>query len=380
VKIAFVCTSAGFLQHLMPLIRAAMADGHQLHVFCAPGPNADELSAAGAVFHAVPMERRIDFASDLRALRILWRELGELRPDLLHAHNPKGGLLGILAGFARRVPYRIYHLHGSPLLTARGAKRAVFWCVEWLALELATHRVSVSRSLMLALGRMGLRRARHLRVLGAGSIAGIDLDEFRPRSLAPSLATAPPTVAFVGRFIAEKGLSELAEAWVRVLAAFPDARLLLAGAPDGLACAGYHRLVKQTGVRDVGYQRQIGHFLEGVDVLVLPSYREGLSTVVLEGHAAQVAVVGTEVPGIVDLVQPGQSGWLVPSGDADSLGAALVEALMEPGRRLSYGRAGRELVERCYEREAVLAAHLALYRSILGDEAPLTAKSEARRP
>src|SRR5690242_16432595 len=77
----------------------------------------------GVGIHAVPMARRITPFRDLRAVHKMWRVFRRIRPHIVHAHTPKGGVLGMLSAWLARVPVRIYHMHGLPFITARGWKR-----------------------------------------------------------------------------------------------------------------------------------------------------------------------------------------------------------------------------------------------------------------
>jgi glycosyltransferase involved in cell wall biosynthesis len=105
--------------------------------------------------------------------------------------------------------------------------------------------------------------------------------------------------------------------------------------------------------------------LSGVNVVVLPSYREGLPRVLEEAAACGRAIVTTDVPGCRDAIEPGITGLLVPVRDAPALAQAIRQLVEDRALRQRMGAAGRQLAERSYSVENIVAAHLNLYRELL---------------
>jgi glycosyltransferase involved in cell wall biosynthesis len=114
-----------------------------------------------------------------------------------------------------------------------------------------------------------------------------------------------------------------------------------------------------------GYRTDMPDVIARSNLVVLPSYREGMPKVLLEAAAAGRAVVTTDVPGCRDSIQPGVTGLIVPVCDADSLARAIEQLLLNPERRKAMGLAGRELAEREFDVNSVVDKHLAIYREIL---------------
>ena len=124
--------------------------------------------------HTIRMRRAISPLSDLGSLISIQRCLDDLNPTIVHAHTPKAGLLGMLAARRSNVPVRFYHLHGLPLATARGIKRPLLRRCDQLACR-AAHRVyCVSESLREVAIRQRVCTRQQARVLGSGSICGVD--------------------------------------------------------------------------------------------------------------------------------------------------------------------------------------------------------------
>ena len=122
--------------------------GFLVEALSSPGPLLERFGAReGVRVHAVEMARRITPLQDLVAIARLWRRLRAIRPHIVHAHTPKAGLLGMIAAWLARVPVRIYHIHGLPLMTASGHKR---WLLRWsekISCWLAQQVLCVSHSI-----------------------------------------------------------------------------------------------------------------------------------------------------------------------------------------------------------------------------------------
>src|SRR5579864_1485400 len=163
--------------------------GFEVHAVSSPGLMLDRFCSREQVHpHAIGMERRITPWRDLAALAVMWRLFRRLRPALVHAHTPKGGLLGMLAAKAAGVPGRVFHIHGLPHLTAAGGRRQLLKWSTRIACR-ASHRVlCVSPSIREAAVSEGLLPEWKVVVPAAGSVNGVDADGlFNPGRLAPEM-------------------------------------------------------------------------------------------------------------------------------------------------------------------------------------------------
>ena len=309
----------------------------------------------GIAVHAVEMPRRITPLDDLVALWRLFRLLRRIQPDLVHAHTPKGGLLGIVAAWLARVPVRIYHIHGLPYVTAKGPRR---WLLQWAERTSCTlsHRVlCVSHSIRAVVVAEGICPSQEIEVLLAGSINGVDSQgRFNPATkcekmrwhLRQSFGIPRDSlvVGYVGRIVRDKGFVELIEAWRTLREEFPLLHMLIVGpfepqdpVPSNVECIlrGTERIHLAGQIEDPSALYAI------MDIVVLPSYREGLPLVPLEAAAMALPVVATRIPGCVDAVVDGQTGTLVPPRDAWALAQAIHRYLEDPALRRRHGLAGR---------------------------------------
>jgi glycosyltransferase involved in cell wall biosynthesis len=337
----------------------------------------------GVPVHAVAMSRRITPRHDLQSLWGVRRVLCRLRPHVVHGHTPKGGLLAMLAAWLCRVPVRVYHLHGLPLATATGLKRRLLRRTEQLACALATQVLCVSRSLREAALKERLCRPDKITVLLEGNIDGVEAERvFNPALLPPEsrlkvreqfgIPADALVLGFVGRVVRDKGVAELAAAWQQLRGEFPDLHLLIVGPvepqdpipPETAAVLRDDPRVHLAGdeLELVNMPRWYG----AMDLVVLPSYREGFGVVLLEAAAMGLPVVATQIPGCRDAVKDGETGTLVPPRDAPALAQVIRQYLCDPDRRCRHGQAGRARALRDFRPEAMRAALFAEYARLLG--------------
>jgi glycosyltransferase involved in cell wall biosynthesis len=329
--------------------------------------------------HAVPMARRVSPLADLVSLLRMCRLLARLRPDIVHAHTPKGGLIGMLGAWLVRTPVRIYHIHGFPFLTATGRRRFLLRAVERLSCRLATRVLCVSRSVAAVADQEGVCGADRILVPGQGTINGIDAaGTFDPARYpaaeraairaANGIPSGATVVGFVGRLVRDKGVGELAAAWKELSAVFPALHLLVCGPVedgDPVAADDLAYLRSAARVHLTGEVLDMPACYAAMDILALPTYREGFPLVPMEASAMALPVVASAVPGCLDAVVDGVTGTLVPARDAAALARALHRYVEDPDLRARHGQAGRERILADFRPEAMWAALYGEYQRLL---------------
>jgi glycosyltransferase involved in cell wall biosynthesis len=356
------------------------ARGFAVSAVSSPGPDLVSFGhAEGVETWAVPMPRRITPWNDLMAVVALARLMRRERPTIVHAHTPKGGLLGMISATIARVPVRVYHMRGLPMATATGFRRTLLAVTERVACALAHRVLCVSHSLRDSALAHGLCAPEKIVVLLGGSGNGVDSSgRFNPSRLAPDTRTATrlrlgipdsaTVIGFVGRLVRDKGVIELFDAWQRVRAQDPGVHLLLVGpfepqdpVPEHIAAS----LRADPRTHLAGMDWNTPPLYAAMDLVVLPTHREGFPNVPLEAAAMALPVVATRIPGCTDAVADGVTGVLVPVHDATSLADAMMRYVQDRERRRDHGDAGRARVRSEFGQEAIWEALLVEYTRLL---------------
>ena len=359
------------LHHLEGQIRASIAAGHEVFVITMRGPETERIRALGvAGVVCVDIAREISPVADFIALLGLWREFGRLKPDLIHSITPKAGLLAAIAGCLRGVPIRLHTFTGQAWAERKGLVRWLSRLADRVIVRLNTRCYADSFSQREFLVAEGICRQEEIRVLGSGSLAGVDLKRFdigRLRGAAAEtrarlgIPAAHKVIVFVGRVTRDKGVGEL----VAAFGGLRNAALVLVGPPeaerDPLAPETLAEIERNPAIHATGYDPEPERYLAAADILCLPSYREGFGIVVLEAAALGVPCIGTRIVGLTDAVVDGVTGVLVPPKDAGALGSALMELLTGDACRRALGEAARDRVRREFDAEAMNADLLAEY-------------------
>jgi glycosyltransferase involved in cell wall biosynthesis len=198
-----------------------------------------------------------------------------------------------------------------------------------------------------------------------------------PGTLRARLGLPPdaPVVGFVGRLTRDKGLPELVEAFDAILAARPQAHLLLVGwfdaSEDALGSALRSRIKNHPHIHMTGYVADTAPYYRAMDVMVLPTWREGFPNVVLEAAASGIPVVTTLCTGSRDAVVPEVTGLLIPPGYPVAIREAVLQLLRNPERRCRMGEAARAWVLQNYVNGRVQGLTVRCYKSLLERNQPV---------
>lgn len=317
-----------------------------------------------SVHHSVAMQRDPSLLSDLvgllRWVQVIWR----VRPTVVMVGTPKAGLLGILAATATFRRRRVYLLRGLRLETASGWRRALLWTLELIVCRLATDVLAVSRSLADEVVRLRLVPRGRVRVLGSGSSNGVDVCRFAPVPATTrvrvreelGIGSNSLVVGFVGRLTRDKGVVDLVDAFHAARLPVDSALLIVGPVEDPRVAeriADVSSKSRERSIICVGESEDVRSLYGAMDVLALPSYREGFPNVVIEAGACQVPTITSDATGCRDAVLPGRTGWIHPVGNVTALGRALEAAASSPEERRARGQAARRWIAQEFDRDLV---------------------------
>jgi len=359
-RVAHVTTVDLSLRYLLlNQLQRIQSEGYEVFGISADGPDVPVLEAAGIRHFAVPMTRRITPIADLRCLWALVRIMRRERFDVVHTHTPKAGLLGQLAARIAGVPIVANTLHGFYFHddTKPWLRRFYIW-MERVAAKCSDTILSQNRELGngIDVARFDRRRLTDSSLEDLRREIGLDADA--------------PVIGFVGRLVEEKGILDLLQAATAVIEAIPNAQLLIIGPydeekPDALRPDVAERYGVAANCRFAGMRNDMPELYALMDVLVLPSYREGFPRAPMEASAMGVPSVVTDIRGCREAVDHGENGLLFPVGDADALARSLIELLRDDERRARMGETGRRIAEDRFDEQKVFDRVLSEYERLL---------------
>lgn len=343
-----------FLNFRGPFLAELVARGHDV---IAVAPDVDEevstrLAGMGVRSLAIPLERTgLNPLRDFVTLVSLVRLMRSIRPDATICYTSKAVIYGSLAGWLARVPRRYAMITGLGYgFLARSLRGRLVSGLQRFLYRLALPRCHTvlfqnpdDRDLFRSLGLTG--RA----ATGVVNGSGVDVGYF-----GESPVPGRPGFLMIGRLLLSKGIREYLQAASLVHREFPEARFRLVGwldrnNPDSIAEPELERLLRDGCVDYAGRLSDVRPALAECSVFVLPSYREGTPRSVLEAMATGRAVITTDAPGCRETVVEGQTGYLVPVGDAAALAEAMRRYASDPALASAHGGAGRRLAEAKYD-------------------------------
>lgn len=349
-------------------------EGYDLLLLSPPGKYGERLLALGFRWQAVPMERRsLDPLRELALLAHLTRLFRAERPDLVHGFTLKCAIYGSLAGRAAGVRGRVGAVTGMGYVFTSDELRA--------RLLRPVVRALVGLAFAGRGGRMILQNREDQALLRAAGVvdetrihlirgSGVDCARFHgePPERKPG---QPMVVVLASRLLWDKGVAEYVEAARILRAEGRTIRFLLAGDPDPGNPAAIPAETARGWARE-GLIEWLGHvddmpgLFRGADVVVLPSYREGLPKSLIEAAACARPLITTDAPGCREVVEDGVEGFVVPVRQAQPLARAIARLDDDPELARRFGAAARAKALAAFDQEIVLDRTLAVYRELLG--------------
>jgi glycosyltransferase involved in cell wall biosynthesis len=360
-----------FLSHRLRIALEAREVGFEVHVATAPGPEIPSIVAAGLIHHALPLTRSgTSLFSELRLLGALYWLFRTIAPDLVHLVTIKPVLYGGITARLAAVPAVVAAVPGLGFVfVARGLKAVLVRTLVGAMYRLAFGKRRLRVIFQNAHDREALVHAARLPrekvVMIRGS--GVDLSEYT----ASPLPDGVPVVVLASRLLRDKGVHEFVAAAELLKRRGLEARFWLVGDPDpgnpaSVDEASLSAWRSEGTVELLGHRNDIARVFAQSSIVVLPSYYgEGVPKVLLEAAACGRAVVTTDMPGCRDAIEAGVTGLVVPPRDSVALADAVQRLLDDGELRARMGCAGRQLAEREFSIEYVIAAHLALYRELM---------------
>lgn len=325
-------------------------------------------------YQQVNILRGISILNDMKAVWGLYRYFSKMKFDAVHSVTPKAGLVTALAGFMARVSHRTHIYTGQVWANRKGFSRWLLKSMDKVIALLDNHILVDGEGQRQFLIREGVLTEKNSRVLGHGSICGVNLTRFvmaeeTRREKRTELGVSDDTVVyqFMGRLNHDKGLYELLPAFDRLAEECPKAYLVLYGSDEENVASHfseYHHLNEQN-FRYYGRTSEPQKMLQAGDVFVLPTYREGFGSSVIEAAALAIPTICSDAYGVMDAMVDDVTGLRCKVGDVESLYECMKRLYADENLRKKMGRAGRERVLRDFDGKVVTQRWVDFYHEIL---------------
>ena len=337
----------------------------------------------GIVMEAINMSRKITPFQDLKSLWEMWNFLRKEKPQIVHTHTPKAGIIGMLAARLAGVPHRLHTVAGLPLMEATGIKRKILNFVEKLTYSSATRVYPNSKGLYDFILQNNFTQSNKLKIIANGSSNGINTTFFNPEqvtetervTLREKLNIQPDdfVFVFVGRIVSDKGINELIKAFSELKTAenneLTGIKLLLVGGlesdldplnPETLA-----EINQNKDIISVGFQQDVRSFFAIADALVFPSYREGFPNVVMQAGAMGLPSIVSDINGCNEIIIEGENGLIIPPKNVEKLKEKMLTLAKDKNLYTKLKGNSRRMIENRYEQSVVWNALLEEYEGLL---------------
>ncbi len=380
-KLIRITTVPMALRYLLPgQLQFMRQNGFDVLMISADGPELkDVIASEGCAHTIVPMTRKITPVQDLKCLWQLVRIFRKERPDIVHTHTPKAGLLGMLAAKICGVQVRIHTVAGMPLMVEKGFKLKLLTFIEKLTYWAANHVWPNSGSLYNYIVAHKLTAAKKLHIISKGSTNGINLARFNAAVLGnEGIAAVKQQLHFdsdniyllcIGRLVADKGIVELVHVFGRLQQNYPQLRLVLVGdfeeELDPLPQDVHRQIEENPAIIHISWTQQVEYFMHLAHYFVFPSHREGFPNVLLQAGAMQLPIICSRIAGNVDIVTHQQTGLIFEPADEASMQHQLEFAIGQPKEMKAMAAKLYTIVQADYKRENIWQNMLATYNSLL---------------
>lgn len=372
-QVVLLANTSWYLANFRYDLACALREGGaEVHCIAPVGKYLRWLQGQGFHTHALAMgDDSFSPLDNLRTLRHLVELYRAIRPDLSHHFTPRCVVLGSLAAGRTGVRNVINALTGlGHVFTSDSPKSRLARPVLRALLQRQLNRAGRAVIFQNAddldeLVNAGIVARGHCHLIRG---SGVDTEKFRPTRA--QRGDGEIRVLFASRLIAEKGVNELVAAMEKVVREHPGAMLWLAGEPyvqnpTSLTAAELGLLDGLPWVKRLGHVDDMDRLLREVDIVALPSYREGTPKILLEAAACALPIVATDIAGCRGVVEEGKNGFLVPVRAVEPLAAALGRLCADAGARQAMGATGRQIVLDGFSSERVIRGTLEVYEGLL---------------
>ncbi len=320
----------------------------------------------------IKIERNINILKDLKALKTLKKLLKNEAFDAIHTVTPKAGLIGILAGKLAKIKVRIHIFTGQVWHTKKGLMKLILMKIDQFIFSIATNILVDGQAQRQFLIENNIINEIDSRVLGKGSISGVDTNKFIPDKITKEkyrkeLNYNPTDVVFLflGRLNIDKGVLDLAAAFSKLQIDHKNVKLLFIGYDEENLLPVIQEKVGLENFTFYGPTNEPELLLQAGDVLCLPSYREGFGTSVIEGSLLELPIICSDTYGLKETIVDDKTGLRHKVKDVESIFKQMKKLATNSALRNSMGKAGRTYVLENFKASQISETWLEYYKQLL---------------
>ena len=362
----------------------------QMHFMATHGFDVLMISAAGKELQAVieqeqcphiivPMTRKITPFRDLTCLFQLIKIFRKEKPDIVHTHTPKAGLLGMLAAKICGVKIRIHTVAGLPLMVESGFKYRLLKFIEKLTYAAANKVWPNSNSLMQFIIDNKLCKTTKLQIIAKGSSNGININRFNNEALDEKIiteikeqinySTKNKYLLCIGRLVVDKGIAELVHVFTQLQKCNDGLMLILVGeyetALDPLPANTLHEIETNSSIIHINWTNNVEYYMHLANLFVFPSHREGFPNVLLQAGAMQLPIICSHITGNIDIVINNETGLIFDRGNEHQMLKLLQYALANPQHMQTMAKKLHQQINENYRQENIWQNMLQAYKTLV---------------
>lgn len=369
------------LRYLLPGQMRFMANnGFDVLMISADGKElADVIKLEQCRHIIVPMTRKITPLQDIKCLFHLIRIFRKEKPDIVHTHTPKAGLLGMMAAKICGIKIRIHTVAGLPLMVEKGFKYRILIFIEKLTYVAANHVWPNSYSLLKFIKEKKLIYSGKLMIIGKGSTNGINVNRFTKEALDEKIideikgqihySAENKYLLCIGRLVVDKGIVELVNVFLQLQKNDSSLKLILVGeyesTLDPLPVSTLTEIENNESIIHINWTNNVEYYMLLANYFVFPSHREGFPNVLLQSGAMELPVICTCIAGNIDIITNNETGLIFETGNELELLNRLQYAFTHPQHMQTMAKKSQQEIRKNYQQENIWQNILTAYKTLV---------------
>jgi glycosyltransferase involved in cell wall biosynthesis len=369
------------LRYLLPgQMQFMQQNGFDVIMISADGAELNDVKQTELCRHIiVPMTRKITPLKDLKCLMQLIKIFKKEKPDIVHSHTPKAGLLGMLAAKFAGVKIRIHTVAGMPLMVEKGFKLQLLKFIERLTYHAANNVWPNSKSLYNYIVENKFTAPPKLKIIGKGSTNGINIERFCKEALIEntlieiksSINYSPKNIYLlcIGRLVADKGIVELVNVFLSLQKKHAALKLILVGdyeqELDPLPQTVMQQIKNNAKIIHIKWTQQVEYFMHIANYFVFASHREGFPNVLLQAGAMELPVICSLIPGNIDIITDKHTGLIFETANEQQIEKQVEYAINNTAEMKAMAQKLKQIIKNDYQRENMWQNILSSYKSLL---------------